>query len=366
MTDHAIDAGADAPATEERASTDDLASVLSAAYDELAGDAEAPAEQEAEAAPEDASGRDEKGRFKAKEAEEAPEATETEQPEAKADEKPAKAEEEAPKPDDTEPGEAPRSWAEDAKAAWKDVPAPVREAIAKREQEIERGLQRQAETAKPDVELAKEVRTLFTPFAEQMRQNGVNEAAAVKFLTDAHSHYLRDPVGYIQWAAQQAGFKVDVYDRNDQPVQHNPEVAQLRKELQELQSQSLTQARTAEEQRKQEALAEIEAFAKDHPHFETVKAHMGALIQSGAAQSLNDAYEQAIWANPQVRQTLMADQEAKARAEAEKAAEAARAEAERKRAAAKSISGAPSGGSPGALPASSLREELERQFAAMN
>jgi len=69
-------------------------------------------------------------------------------------------------------------------------------------------------------------------------------------------------------------------------------------------------------QQVQNQIAEFQA-AKDeagnpvHPHFETVQNEMARLIQAGVAGDLKDAYDKAVWANPDLRaQQLEAERKA--------------------------------------------------------
>jgi hypothetical protein len=51
---------------------------------------------------------------------------------------------------------------------------------------------------------------------------------------------------------------------------------------------------------------------------------MAALLQAGQAKDLQDAYEQAVWANPQTRTSLIAQQQQEAKAKATQTAQAAK------------------------------------------
>ncbi len=85
----------------------------------------------------------------------------------------------------------------------------------------------------------------------------------------------------------------------------------------------------------------IDTFAADpaHPYFNDVRQHMGALLKAGHAKDLQDAYDQATWANPVIRQQLLA-------AQAEDAAKVRAAEVEKAKAAQQaSVTGAPTLGS---------------------
>ncbi|NBW77325.1 MAG: hypothetical protein EBR34_16255, partial [Sphingomonadaceae bacterium] len=97
---------------------------------------------------------------------------------------------------------------------------------------------------------------------------------------------------------------------------------------------------------------------------EAVRVHMGALMQQGLAKDMEDAYQQAIWANPQVREKVLAEQTAAA--DAKRLAEAkAKAEAGRK---VQAVRGAPpvSNGVQGASGNRSIRQEIEAAIAALS
>ena len=97
-----------------------------------------------------------------------------------------------------------------------------------------------------------------------------------------------------------------------------------------------------------------------HLYFENVRPLMSAFFANGQAKDLEQAYEMACWANPEVRAALQAEQQ--------RSAEAQRLEeAKRKAGAARSASFNPSGqggvGIAGATQ-SSLRDEIAAQLDA--
>ena len=115
----------------------------------------------------------------------------------------------------------------------------------------------------------------------------------------------------------------------------------------------------------QQLQTEIEAFASDpgHIHFETVKPVMAALLESGAAKDLKDAYDQAVWARPDIRSTLVPPQSVNTE---EKRLAEIKAKAEKAKQAGSSITGGP--GAAGELngagnPNRSLRDTIR---AAIN
>lgn len=86
-----------------------------------------------------------------------------------------------------------------------------------------------------------------------------------------------------------------------------------------------------------------------HPYFEAVKNQVRELMVSGVLQSVEDAYESALWLNPQIRAELIAKQISSQAAEAQKAHKAAF---------------APKGKSEAPERPLTLREELEKNMAA--
>ena len=128
----------------------------------------------------------------------------------------------------------------------------------------------------------------------------------------------------------------------------------------------LLQRQTDERQRAQ---ARIDAFreardghgAAKHPHFERVRAEMGAMVQIDPELSLEDAYERALYADPELRAGLLQarDEEAARRREAERKAAAAK----QKRAAAgqrPSSAGTQAATEPAATPRAELEAAWDR------
>ncbi len=87
-----------------------------------------------------------------------------------------------------------------------------------------------------------------------------------------------------------------------------------------------------------------------HPYFDAVKQQVFDLLQSGAATDVSEAYQQALWLNPAVREKLI-EQEINTRA----------AEAERS----KQAAFAPKGKAEAPDRELTLREEIEKNMAAL-
>ena len=144
------------------------------------------------------------------------------------------------------------------------------------------------------------------------------------------------------------------YDPANPPAQADPtqqEIARLNDEL-----RSLKQAQ--EHASLTPYVNAVNAFRADHEHFDTLQNHIFSLIETGAAKDLESAYEQALWAHPELRQEALAKQRA-----ADQAAEAERVRAAR--AAAVQVRGAPSQAIPQTTNVQDRRAVIKQAMAGL-
>jgi hypothetical protein len=243
-----------------------------------------------------------------------------------------------------EPIRPPASWSPASKAKFATLDPDVQAEIAKREQDMAKGVQDWAAKLKR-VEPLEQV---LAPHLNRLAMNGVDGPGYVRSLIAA-DEALRGPQALqaIHQLARMYGINLQ------QPLpqgQQPPQGAQLPQEfhalsqqvatLQSAFSQQQTAAQQADEARVQE---EIAAFARDHLYYENVKPEMIALLKGGVSDNLADAYRRACWARDDIRPLLLKE-------EADKQAAAARAKANEAKQASGSITGSPA---PGAAPPSS-------------
>lgn len=249
------------------------------------------------------------------------------------------------------PSGPPAGWSAEAKAAWTQLPPAIQAAVSRREQEVSDGFRQKSE----ELKMWQGIEQQLAPRRQTFAQMGYrNDAQVVEHLLTFADAYNRNPAGLIQHLASTAG--IDLRQLAQQPAgqqtrptasaqppatrQQDPQFAALHNELTKLKT-------SLAERDKAEAAATLKAFAADpkHPHFEEVKVDMAMLLRAGETD-LEKAYERAVWANPAVREKLLAEQAAAGqRQKADKAALAARAAV------------SPRGGSPnGAVPANRIAE----------
>ncbi len=271
---------------------------------------------------------------------------------------------------------APEAFSKEAKAEWAKTPAAVQAAILKRE----------TDTAKGVEELKgkyKELDSSLAPHMSAIRQHGHTPAQAVSQLFGWFQALAANPD--VAFPALAKSFSYDLakiapqpaattaaVDPNAQPGQQPAGVIppELQKYITDLQAevgnlkntfaQELTGLKGTFQQQSEAKTNEILAnWSKDKPHFESVRGLMAQLIQSGAVPlkdgqvDLDGAYDMALYANPEIRAKVLAEQQAAAakerKAKVDAAAAKQAAEVEKARKAGVSLGGgAP--GEPGAAP----------------
>lgn len=253
---------AEAPAPEPVAPEDDLRAAIGAAWDEVAGKSDDADEPEARA-PE----RDERGRFVGANADADPEAPAEPVAEDKPDEVKAQAPEEA------------------------------RPALP------------------PEVERLQQTLKRHEPL---YAARGIGPDAAVDALFNAQRMLETRPEEAIQVLARQYGVDLAKFapQAPQQPAQaqtNDPAVQAALDRLARLESQLTAQQQQAQQfqqQQEQAVTAQtqrmIDEFAADpkHAHFQTVEPLMAVLISSGQAKGLNEAYEMAVRAHPEVSKAI--------------------------------------------------------------
>lgn len=258
---------------------------------------------------------------------------------------------------------APISWRPEAAAEWATLSPTIKAEIAKREEDIFKGI----EGYKVDASLGKDVRGAIGKYIPMLQQLNMDPVQTIGGLMDAH--YVLSAGTPEQKAALFTKIAAD-YGMNlaelavAQPPYRDPEVERLTKEVEGLKSTaSANEARQAKEARAAFE-KEVNTFAADpkNTHFATLANDIAALLQSGVASSLRDAYDRALWQNPITRQAELTRQQAESEAKA-KADATAKAEAARKAAGANVRASAKAGST--AAPLGSIDDTLNDTYKAI-
>lgn len=215
---------------------------------------------------------------------------------------------------------APSSWKKEAAEAFAVLPAHVQDEVLRREGDFHKGI----EGFKQAADTGRRFESAIAPYLQTIQKLGVSPEMAVSTLMKA-DHTLR----YAPPAVKVAEFQklAQIYGI-DLGQQIDPNVAELQNQIYQLQEQQRQNQEQQQSSVQQSLNSDISRFAAEpgHEHFEAVRDHMAALLQGGQAKDLSEAYDQAVYANPQTRNQVLAKQLEAQRAESlRKANEAKRA-----------------------------------------
>jgi hypothetical protein len=217
------------------------------------------------------------------------------------------------------------------------------------------------------------IEQVIGPRREAWAMAGIAPEAAVNQLFALSDFASRDPQQFIEWFA--ANNNIDLSAIGESYIPPDPQFTALTNKITELTNtvNQLTSGQSND--RQQQFVTAVQQFEHEvdgsgqrlYPHFQAVANDMLALIPAirqqfpaySAKEVLSTAYDRAVYANPQTRQSVLAAQAAKDAADrASKATAAARA--------GQSLaSGAPGGDLPATAvqQADSVRGALEAAFA---
>jgi hypothetical protein len=298
--------------------------------------------------------RDERGRFKAKTDEiatpAAPEAPV--EPVASTEEPKQDAQPEKPKPVVSE-GHF-RGWSPEQRAKFDALPPEAQETVLALKRDTDAHYTRKLEEAAQTKKQLEPVAHLLNQTADIFAAQGMDPVQAIQGYANIERTLtfgtLDQKLELLGQIAKQYGIpfapqqQIEQYDPNEFErfrLLHDRDAEKL-----QLQRQLDSQKRELENFQRQQLSQQVEAFSRAtnpdgtprHPLFETVKGHMGALLASQKARTLDEAYALAV----EPIQKALEEREAKARADAERARQEA-VERAKKAAPVKTSSASPSG-----------------------
>jgi hypothetical protein len=211
---------------------------------------------------------------------------------------------------------APKTWNKEELAAWATIPKEIQDKLspilARREEDFLRGIQGYKGAADLGIAYSKVVE----PYAPILAAENIDPVQL--FQSFAANHYLLlrgAPEQKIQLAAQLLdNYKIPLgplldYIAESGTTVHkaeDPAVVALRKEIEDL-KQGNTARQTAERDAVQKQLrTEIDKFAETHEHFDELAEDIQKLFESKQASTLQEAYDKALFLNPQTREKELA------------------------------------------------------------
>jgi len=232
--------------------------------------------------------------------------------------------------DGPDPIDPPPNWPQQEQAFFRELPPELQHAY------LDRAKHMMADYTRKTQEIARvrqgyqELERVIAPHVQQWALNGMGPAQAMQQLIALSDYATKSPQEFIKYFANLRGVDLQALAIPAQEEYIDPQVAALQQQLAGVQQQlnytSQAQAyaqQVAQQQQYTQAFEEtngaIDNFASQvgpdgkplYPYFNQLEEDMSALIETGRAQTLHEAYETAKWANPYTRSKLLAQSRAR-------------------------------------------------------
>lgn len=265
----------------------------------------------------------------------------------------------AVRPEPVERPQRPSSWKKEMWEHWDKLDPNVAKYLHEREQQFASGVS----TYKNEWEAVKPLQEAIAPFLPRLQQHGIDPGQWIKNLGTAHEVLAlgtpQDKVSKFQQLLGEYGVpaQLAIQGQDGQwqllgaPQRQQQQQPDVRRLVQEALQEQFTQQ-------------EIQRFANDkekHPHYDTVRATMAGLLQSGLAENLEDAYQAAL-RHPKHSEIYDAQQQQQRGSEEQRRREEAAVRARRAKGNAFSVSGATPNAPSDGNAAKGVRAALDEAF----
>jgi hypothetical protein len=234
------------------------------------------------------------------------------------------------------PLEAPQNWAAKDKEFFTKHPREIQQWVLDRHKAMEGDYTKKTMELAPFRKEREQLDEIFSPYDERIQLAGSTRVDEIKRLVAASAYLERDPKAGIQWLAN--AYSVDLSNLAQGTTQSQPDPAlkQVTEQVTNLQRAMKAQQDAYQQHQMQVHLTKVTTFAQEkdaqgnlkHPFFEDVSDDIVKSLKAGLANDLQDAYDRAIYANPDTRAKVIAAEDAKRKTQLEterkKKAEAAK------------------------------------------
>lgn len=198
------------------------------------------------------------------------------------------------------PSTPPDTWTQTSKTKWATIPPDIQAEILKREGDMVKGIASYEKRAK----LGDAFADMIVPFAPHYQRLGLNPHQLIPAVLNAHAHIMwgtpEQKIQMLQLVAQDAG--IDLTKIGEGVVAAPPPSAEQQR-IQGLEHGFRQLSGQIYEREVASLEQDVLRFAGDpkHPYFYDVADDIKQLVDSGAARTLEDAYELAVMRNPVTR-----------------------------------------------------------------
>jgi len=195
----------------------------------------------------------------------------------------------------------PKTWPKEMHQHWESTPKEVQKYWREREEQMMSGLEKYRNNAL----YGESIRKVLDPYSRHLSAANINEADIVGRLMNAHWRLTQgldsDRRAAYEELGRNLGFIQDAKDSNTN-ASGTPEVMQALDRISRIENTLSAENTLRLEQARNTATKEVEAFASDtksHPHFDEVADDIVRFINAG--ETLDEAYDSAIWKNKVTR-----------------------------------------------------------------
>lgn len=218
----------------------------------------------------------------------------------------------------------PASWKKEMHEYWPKIPAEVRKYQRQREEEMLKGL----EQYKEHHEIGRRFKEAATPYQQYFQQMGVDEIKAFQALASADHRLRNSPVEQRRQMFEHLArdYGIDFAQAAAQQAQPDPQTQAMLSKVNQLEQMLMASKQKEFDDFARKTEQEVTEFSKDKPYFDELGNDIAQLISVG--NTLEQAYEKAVWANPVTRakEIARANKEAqdKLKGQSKQSAQAAR------------------------------------------
>jgi hypothetical protein len=219
----------------------------------------------------------------------------------------------------------PMSWSAEMKAKWAVLPADVQTYVAKRDKETHEAITRAGQQTKvlgQMVEAYEPLGRLISAYRDDFARRGIPAVQGIAALLDAQRRLDANPLGTLVQIGLTYGIDLRPHLQaagaapqsrhiapSPQPSPSDNEVVRsLHDRLGLHERWIVAQEQAREDAYDAEVRRTVQDFANGRPHFDEVRPLMAALLDSGQASDLAEAYDMAVNAKPDIRRHIQADQ----------------------------------------------------------
>jgi len=197
----------------------------------------------------------------------------------------------------------------DEAEAFAQASDAVKAAFIRRSEEMHKGI----EQFRGNAQFGQTMQSVIQPHMQTLQNLGISPDKAISELlgADQKLRYGTPQQKQAYFAELGKAYGIDVSSLPE-PQPMDPNVQSLQQQVQQLSGWIQQQTLVGQQQEQAALNSEISRFSADpsHKHFESVRGQMAALLQAQQATTLDEAYDMAVYANPQTRTAVLAEQQA--------------------------------------------------------